>query len=108
MSTVLLLGVAAGVGAAVRFWVAATVGGRRGTLLVNVAGCGLLGLLVAAPRPLAALAVGVAGGLTTFSTWAVETVEGGGLRYALGTTAACLLATALGLAVAAGAGWAAG
>lgn len=102
MSLVLLLAVAAGAGAATRFWVASTVGGLRGTLLVNVAGSGLLGLLLTAPGPLAASALGFAGGLTTFSTWAVEAVEEGGVRYVLGTSAACLLAAALGLAVAAG------
>jgi CrcB protein len=102
--TVLLVAVAAGVGAGVRFTVAQLVGGRRATLLVNVVGCLLLGLLLAAPAPVAPLAVGFAGGVTTFSTWAVETVEGGGLRYALLTTAACLLATGAGLGMAALAG----
>ena len=53
------------------------------TLLVNLAGCLLLGVLIAVvavrlpgavwPRPL--LAVGVLGGFTTFSTFAVEVVD---------------------------------
>lgn len=99
--TVALLGLGAAVGVAVRFVVSSRVGGRPATLAVNVAGCLLLGLLLDAPDPWGALALGVAGGLTTFSTWAVETVEGGGWRYAAGTTVLCLLASAAGLGVAA-------
>lgn len=98
--TVLLLAAAAGAGVAVRFVVSARLGGRRATLLVNVVGSALLGLLVSAPGPVAVAAVGFAGGLTTFSTWAVETVDGGGVRYALTTTAACLLAAGAGLGLA--------
>lgn len=96
--TVLLLALGAGCGAALRFWAASVVGGRRATLTVNVVGCALLGLLVQAPGPVALLAVGFAGGLTTFSTWAVETVQGGGWRYTAVTTAACLAAAGAGLA----------
>lgn len=99
--TVLLLALAAGVGVAVRFVVSVRLGGRRATLLVNVVGSALLGLLVSAPAPLAVAAVGLAGGLTTFSTWAVETVDGGGVRYALVTAAACLAAAGAGLGLAA-------
>jgi CrcB protein len=95
--TVLLLAAGAGAGTALRFWTAATVGGRRATFVVNVVGCALLGLLLPAPQPVALAAVGLAGGLTTFSTWAVETVEGGGWRYAAGTTAACLAAAGAGI-----------
>jgi fluoride ion exporter CrcB/FEX len=90
--TVLLLAVGAGTGAAVRLWASTAVGGRRATLAVNVAGCALLGLLLLAPSPVGPLALGLAGGLTTFSTWAVETVEGGSWRYAVTTTVLCLLA----------------
>lgn len=98
--TVLLVALAAGFGTAVRFVVAARMAGRRATLAVNVLGCGLLGLLASSSEVLALLALGFAGGLTTFSTWAVETVEGGGVRYAAATTALCLTATAAGLGVA--------
>jgi len=98
--TALLLALGAGVGVAVRFVVSVRLGGRRATLLVNVGGSALLGLLASAPRPLAVVALGLAGGLTTFSTWAVETVGGGGVRYALVTTASCLAAAAAGLALA--------
>ena len=101
MTTLLLVAAAAGAGVAVRFVVSVRLGGRRATLLVNVAGCALLGLLAEGPSSLALAAAAFAGGLTTFSTWAVETVDGGGLRYALTTTACCLGAAAAGLGVAA-------
>jgi CrcB protein len=97
--TVLLLAVTAGAGVAVRFVVSSVVGGRRATLLVNVVGCALLGLLVESPLGMAAL--GFAGGLTTFSTWAVETVEGGGWRYTAATVVLCLSAAGAGVGVAA-------
>jgi len=97
--TLLLLGLGAAAGTALRFVLSSAVGDRRATLGVNVVGCALLGLLVSAPGPVGVLALGVAGGLTTFSTWAVETVEGGGWRYAGLTTALCLLAAAAGLAI---------
>lgn len=43
------------------------------TLLVNLAGCVVVGVLVGAPRSTVMfVGVGVAGGLTTFSTFAVE------------------------------------
>lgn len=99
--TVVLLALCAGAGVAVRFVVSARLGARRATLLVNVAGSALLGLLASAPSPLALAALGFAGGLTTFSTWAVETVEGGGVRYALVTASACLAAAGAGLGLAA-------
>lgn len=99
--TVLLVALGAGAGAALRFWAATVVGGRRATLTVNVAGSALLGLLLDAPAPVALLVLGFAGGLTTFSTWAVETVGGGGWRYAAVTTALCLAAAGAGLGVAA-------
>lgn len=98
--TVLLLALGAALGTAVRCVVGELLPGRRGTLLVNVAGCALLGLLVDAGGAVSALAVGLAGGLTTFSTWAVETAEGGGRRYAATTTALCLAAAGAGLGVA--------
>lgn len=96
--TVLLVALGAAAGTALRYWAAAVVGGRPATLAVNVAGSLLLGLLV--EGPVAALAVGFAGGLTTFSTWAVETADGGGWRYAVTTAALCLAAAAVGLALA--------
>ena len=96
--TALLVAVGAGVGAALRFLVARAVAGPRGTLAVNVAGCLALGALLGAPPAAwALLGVGVCGGLTTFSTYAVEAVEGAGARYVAVTTAACLAAAAVGL-----------
>lgn len=95
--TWVLLALGAAAGTALRFVVATVVGGRRSTLAVNVLGSALLGLLLQAPGPVAALALGFAGGLTTFSTWAVETVQGGGWRYAAVTTALCLAAASAGL-----------
>jgi CrcB protein len=97
--TLLLLGLGAAAGTALRFVLSSAVGDRRATLGVNVVGCALLGLLVSAPGPVGVLALGFAGGLTTFSTWAVETVEGGGWRYTGLTAALCLLAAAAGLAI---------
>lgn len=53
-----------------------------GTLLVNVAGSLLIGVVYGltlqarlSPEVLTALAAGLAGGLTTFSTWTVATVS---------------------------------
>ena len=98
--TALLVALGAGVGAVVRWAVGRAVPGRRGTLAVNAAGCLALGVLVGAPTAAwALLGVGLCGGLTTFSTYAVEAVEGGGPRYVATTTAVCLVAAAVGLAV---------
>jgi len=78
------------------------------TLVTNVLGCALLGVLMvlvaevwAAHRLLRPfLGVGVLGGFTTFSAYAVEAVDllsaGAavtGLLYLAGTLASCLLAT---------------
>lgn len=98
--SVLLLALGAATGTAVRLLAGARVGGRRATLAVNVVGCLLLGLLLDVPPPWTGLVMGFAGGLTTFSTWAVETVEGGGWRYAAVTTVLCLTAAATGLGLA--------
>jgi fluoride exporter len=80
--TVVALTLLAGaLGAVLRGWVQHTAGARgharRGTLAVNLAGTALLGLVVGADAPTAVLAVvgaGLCGGLTTFSTWMVQTV----------------------------------
>ena len=48
------------------------------TLLVNLVGCGLLGLLIgrrARPSTLLLVGTGLCGGLTTFSTFAVEVAD---------------------------------
>lgn len=105
-----------GVGAAARFVVDALVRARRpgpfplGTLVINLLGSLLLGLLTAAtlrhgvdPDLKLVLGTGFCGGFTTFSTASVEVVRlvqqgraGLALGYLLGGAAGCLLAAMLG------------
>lgn len=73
-----------------------------GTLAANVIGCALLGLLAALfqtldwPRPVKlGLTTGVLGGLTTFSTFAVETL----MLFEAGRTGAAALNLGLNLVV---------
>jgi CrcB protein len=107
-------------GAAARFYVDGAVRRRlpgplpAGTVLINITGSFLLGLLTglvlyhSAPERLVLVAgTGFCGGYTTFSTWSFETVrliQEGELRAAsvnLGATVAgALLAGAAGLALA--------
>lgn len=104
--TALLVVLGAAVGAPLRYLVHRAWGGSPwATFAVNVAGSALLGALVGAVLPgpvLALLGTGFCGALTTYSTFAAETVElarrrpGIALLYALGTAAACLAAAALG------------
>lgn len=103
---------AAGLGAVCRYLVDRVVSHERfpwSTLLINVGGSFLLGLLAgAAGHDLLAVAgAGFAGGFTTLSTWAWETLllaEQGRARAALANVAlsfgAGLLAAAAGLALA--------
>ena len=94
----------AALGATLRFLAAHWLDGRLpwGTLLVNVVGSGLLGLfsgLAVGDHAWALLGVGLCGALTTYSAFAVQTVDLGrkaGLRYALMTVTLSLLACALG------------
>lgn len=104
--TALLVVLGAAVGAPARLLVSWRWPGPRGTLVVNVAGCLLLGLLAGgAPSTYALLGVGFCGAFTTFSTFALE-AQAAGWRYVVGTTAACLLAAAAGLGLAGGPwGW---
>jgi CrcB protein len=85
-----------------------------GTVLVNILGCFLIGilyvLLVARPDPRhdlrALLMVGVMGGFTTFSSFSLETVTmamngnytGATLNVVL-SVAACLVGTVLGISL---------
>jgi len=104
------------IGAAARHAVALALPTRDGfpwgTLLVNVSGCLLIGVLMVvileatAPHPLARpfLGVGVLGGYTTFSTYAVEVHAllldhrvGTAVAYLLGTVLAALVAVQLGV-----------
>lgn len=77
----LLVALGAAAGAPLRYltnhWVRQQLGGTpvAGTLVVNVAGSFVLGLLVgagAAGAPLALVGIGFCGALTTFSTLALE------------------------------------
>lgn len=82
-----------------------------GTLTVNVLGSLAIGLLAGwwagrgqPPLPRALLMVGVMGGFTTYSSFALETVQlwnagaaSRALAYVLATTLACVLAAAAGL-----------
>lgn len=114
--TPILVAFGAGVGATLRFWVAHHLDGRfpRGTLLVNVAGSFVLGLLVgaaASPEALALLGTGLCGGLTTYSAFAVQTRDqaraggaGRGVAYASLTIGLALAACALGFFLADSAG----
>lgn len=116
----LLVSLAAGVGAVLRYVVDTVVSRRAGgafpygTFVVNVSGSLLLGLVVGmsmhhglGERPAVVLGVGLTGGYTTMSTWAWESlalVEEGASRLALlnvvGSVAVGLLAAAAGLGLA--------
>ncbi len=102
---------AAGLGAVCRYLVDRLVAHDRfpwGTLLINVSGSFLLGLLAggASQDVLVVWGIGFAGGFTTLSTWAWETVqlaEQGRTRAAATNIAvsfaAGLMAAAAGLAI---------
>lgn len=110
--TALLVALGAAVGAPLRY-LAGQVLDRRsqpgipwgtpwGTLTVNLLGSAVLGALVGAAmdgHAMALLGTGFCGGLTTYSSFTVQAVEGGRLRgtaYAGGTVAGCLVAATLG------------
>ncbi len=120
--TMLLLAVAGGIGAATRFVVDAVVARHNpfrvplGTLLINVTGSLLLGVLTGwvlygaggdpARAVKAVLGTGFCGGYTTFSTASVESLRLGlaegtsaGVTYASVTLVGSLVAAALGLAL---------
>ncbi|MCW2797613.1 CrcB family protein [Nocardioides sp.] len=102
--TALLVMAGAAVGAPLRFLIARRLdaGLPWGTLLVNVAGSFLLGLLSAlslSEHTLALLGTGLCGGFTTYSAFAVQTQQQGprlGTAYALLTIGLGLGACALG------------
>jgi CrcB protein len=116
----LLVGLAAGLGALARFTADRWVGGRSsaelpwGTFVVNVSGSFLFGLLTGlavhhglGSRTLAVVGSGFAGGYTTLSTWAWETLalaETGDLAPAalnvVGSVGIGLAAAAAGLGLA--------
>ena len=120
MLRALLVGFGGFVGSMARYWLAGLVlpwtppGFPWGTLLVNVSGSFLLGLVIAAamerewlgPDLRVALAAGVCGGFTTMSSFSFEMLAlleqgSGGLAfgYAAATMALCLVATWAGIAL---------
>ena len=106
--TVLLVALGAAVGAPIRFVCGRLLDGRLhwGTLAVNLGGSLLLGALTGAGVPaqgMALLGAGFCGGLTTYSSFAVQSIEAGprrGPAYVGLTIAGCLAAAALGYLVA--------
>ena len=101
--TAVLVALGAAAGAPARLLVSRRWPGPRGTLVVNVLGSLLLGLLAGrAPAAYALLGVGFCGAFTTFSTFALEARETAGWRYVGVTTVACVLAAALGLVLGGG------
>ena len=121
MNTILLVAAGGAVGSVARYLMASSIQSSTGwsfpigTVLVNILGCFLIGilyvLLVARPDPRqdlrALLMVGVMGGFTTFSSFSLETVTmamngnytGATLNVVL-SVAACLAGTVLGIALA--------
>jgi len=117
MLTVLFIAMGGAVGAAARWWLSGLAqrlspagAFPAGTLVVNVAGCLLIGLLAAwfaSPGGLRvrdvhrlAVMVGLLGGFTTFSTYAYETLQLADDGAWLRAGANILLSNALGLAAA--------
>lgn len=106
--TGLLVAAGAAVGAALRYLAGHLLDRRLhwGTLLVNLLGSLLLGWLVG--RGIdghwqALLGVGFCGGLTTYSSFAVQTMDAEarrGVAYALTTVAGCLACAWLGYVLA--------
>lgn len=104
--TALLVALGAAVGAPLRYAVAVSLDGRwrfpSGTLLVNVAGSGLFGVFAAlslGDAGWALLGTGFCGGFTSFSSFAVQTVERSGRAagaYVIATTVLAVAACALG------------
>ena len=117
MRLAVLVALAAGAGATLRYVVDQLVQGTHvldfpfGTLVVNASGSLLLGVVTGLslhhgldPDATVVLSAGLAGGYTTLSTWAWESVallENGKLLQslvnALGTVAVCLATAAIGL-----------
>ena len=121
MNVIALVAVGGAVGSVARYLMASSIQSSTGwsfpigTVLVNILGCFLIGilyvLLVARPDPRqdlrALLMVGVMGGFTTFSSFSLETVTmamngnytGATLNVVL-SVAACLAGTVLGISLA--------
>ena len=121
MNMILLVALGGAVGSVARYLMASSIQSATGyqfplgTVLVNILGCFLIGilyvLLVARPDPrheLRALPIlGVMGGFTTFSSFSLETVTmamngnyGGATLNVVVSVAACLVGTVAGIALA--------
>ena len=108
--SVLLVALGAAIGAPLRYVCAHTLDERwpSGTLLVNTVGSLLIGLFAAlslGDHAWAFLATGFCGALTSFSSFAVQSVERGprlGFAYAATTVTLALAACALGFWVGSG------
>ena len=106
--TPLLVALGAALGAVTRFWVGHHLDGRTpwGTLLVNVAGSFVLGVVVgsdASNEAFDLLGAGFCGGLTTYSAFAVHARDqardrgsASGAAYAVATVVLAVAACALG------------
>ena len=100
----LLVALGAALGAPLRHLAGHHLDGRwpLGTLLVNLLGSGVLGVLLGAAvdgHALALLGTGFCGAFTTYSALAVQTVRLGwrsGTAYAVVTVTGCLAAATLG------------
>jgi CrcB protein len=121
MNTLLLVAAGGALGSLLRYLCASNIQRATGlnfplgTVLVNIVGCFLIGLLyvwlVARPQPRedlrALLMVGVMGGFTTFSSFSLETVRlamdghyaGAALNVVISVTV-CILGTMAGIALA--------
>lgn len=115
MLRILYLAAAGAAGTLARYGLEGLVRGRAGTLSVNLSGSLLLGFIlryalgsaVVSPDLRAAVTIGFCGAFTTMSTFSYETVallaDGDYWRaglYMAGTILGCLLAVAVGMAVA--------
>jgi CrcB protein len=121
MNMILLVAFGGALGSVARYLMASRIQTATGwnfplgTVLVNILGCFLIGilyvLLVARPDPRhelrALLITGVMGGFTTFSSFSLETVTmamhgnyGGATLNVVVSVVACLVGTVLGIALA--------